>query len=170
MESGIFYHMIENSRREYLIIRIKDNSIQRDNGCIEWTATRNNQGYGLIHFAMKLGDGWKSSIPAHRAHYMAHHNIILERNQLVCHSCDNPSCVNIRHLFLGSPRDNAQDKLAKGRNAKNYKLHTRQRIHSDDTIRAIKAATGQLREVSAQYGVSVSYVSRLRNNKAKTLI
>lgn len=170
MESGIFYHMIEQSRREYLIHRVMENSIMQSNGCREWTATKNDGGYGMIHFAMQWGDGHKSSMTASRALYQAHHNIILSRNQWVLHTCDNPSCVNIDHLFLGSPKDNAQDKLAKGRNAKHYRLTTRQCIHSDEKIRAIKNATGMLHDVAEQYGVSISYVSKLRAGKAKTLV
>ena len=162
--------MIDKTRREYLITRIKENSVQIDSGCIEWTATKNNKGYGLIHFALQWGDGHKSSMPAHRAHYMAHYNVILSRYEFVCHKCDNPSCVNIDHLFLGSPKDNVRDKLAKGRNAKNYKLHTRQCVHDDATIQAIKNSTGPLKFTASEYGVSIGYVSRLRNGKAKTLV
>ena len=164
--------MIDSTRREYLIIRIMDNSMQRENGCREWIATKNSHGYGLIHFSIKKGDGYKSSLPAHRAHYMAHHNIILKRNEWVLHKCDNPSCVNIEHLFLGSPKDNNADMWAKGRgrSAETYKLHTRQRVHSDDKIRAIKQATGPLRDIAELYEVSISYVSKLRNGQAKTLI
>lgn len=162
--------MIEQTRREYLIIRVMKNSKMQPNGCREWTATRNNRGYGLIHFAINHGDGWKASIPAHRAHYMAHHNIILERNQFVLHKCDNPACVNIDHLFLGSAKDNMQDKLAKGRNAKRYKLHIRQCKFTDEQIKAISMEKGSLRAVSLRFGVSHSYVSKLRRGKAKPLL
>ena|ERR1700728_1930504 len=162
--------MIEKHRREYLIGRIKKHSVLRESGCIEWIATKNNRGYGLIHFAIKSGDGRKASLTAHRAHYMAHHNMILARNEYVCHKCDNPACVNIDHLFLGSPKDNIQDMLAKGRNAKQYRLHKRLRDYDDDKIRAIKNAIGLLREVAEKYGVSVSYVSKLRAGKAKKLV
>ncbi len=44
---------------------------------------------------------------------------------LACHACDDTSCLNIDHLFLGTPQDNAQDMTDKGRSKEQWKTHCR---------------------------------------------
>ena len=78
--------------------------------CWLWLGGTASKGYG--HFSMG-GRGGKQ-VNAHRAAYEFHYGPIPE-GMLVCHSCDNPPCVNWNHLFLGTHQDNVRDMWAKGR-------------------------------------------------------
>lgn len=39
----------------------------------------------------------------------------LTKDEVACHSCDHPPCINPEHLWAGSVSDNTQDRLKKGR-------------------------------------------------------
>lgn len=58
----------------------------------------NIKGYGKVH--RYIWEQTKGPIP---------------EGMLVCHSCDNPRCINVYHLFLGTSQDNMDDKVKKGR-------------------------------------------------------
>jgi hypothetical protein len=91
-------------------------TIKQPNGCLEWQGTKNKQGYGLV--ATRYGDGRITKKPhnykVHRVMWEIHHGKIPD-GLVVCHHCDNPSCINIDHLFLGTLIDNYQDCYNKGR-------------------------------------------------------
>jgi hypothetical protein len=118
-EIGINYKtVISRIRRHKLIVPLKSRPIdasvrfwsktKKVGDCIEWQAGfKNIEGYG----AFKLNG---KSINASRAAYILTHGKIPD-GLIVCHKCDNPKCVNVDHLFLGTNYDNYWDAVNKGR-------------------------------------------------------
>lgn len=76
--------------------------------CWVWTGSCSPWGYGQI------GVPPNQIARAHRVSWELHHGPI-PHGLYVCHHCDNPRCVRPDHLFLGTPSDNTQDMLHKGR-------------------------------------------------------
>jgi hypothetical protein len=83
--------------------------VEKTDGCWLWRGARDDKGYG------KFGLHGRQE----RAHLIAYELAVrLVPRGLglhICHKCDNPPCVRPDHLFLGTPKDNMQDKEAKNR-------------------------------------------------------
>lgn len=77
------------------------------NKCWIWRLQKNAHGYGVMWHRNKRNY-------AHRISYTVFHGLIPE-GMKICHSCDNPQCVNPAHLFIGSQADNMHDCYTKGR-------------------------------------------------------
>lgn len=77
-------------------------------GCWEWAASRDESGYG------RFGIGGCRWDRAHRVSWKFHFGAIT-KGKFVLHTCDNPKCVRPDHLYLGSKKNNAQDRETRGR-------------------------------------------------------
>ena len=66
-------------------------------------------------------NGIKVHYLMHRVAFQLANNIDLTSENIICHKCDNPACINPKHLFLGTHADNVHDKVNKGRQAKGDK-------------------------------------------------
>ena len=78
----------------------------------------------------------------------------------ICHSCDNPSCCNAKHLNLGTSKDNNQDKTRKGRQAREEK-HGRAKLTIKDVI-AIKSSKQTTVSLAEEYGVGNSIIGKIQ--------
>lgn len=126
------------------IQRFMSKITERENGCWEWTGSRHQIGHGYFSVG-------RSIIYAHRFSYVMAHGDI-PKDLYVCHSCDNPWCVNPKHLFAGTANDNTQDMMNKGRN-----LYTTRRLSESEVIemRTMYANGGvTIKDVADKFGVS----------------
>jgi len=121
-----------------------------NSGCWIWLGSRDRQGYG--YFAISK----RQIVKAHRFAVIGEQR----RNEQVLHRCDNPSCVNPSHLFLGSNLDNRRDSLLKGRVARgNSHGMSKLSEQSVSEIRAERARGITLAVLAARYGVGQNVVS-----------
>lgn len=111
------------------------------NGCWVWTASRDLHGYGQI---FRGGHRQAGSMRAHRVSWVLHYGPI--PNGLgVLHHCDNPPCVRPDHLWLGTPRDNSEDRDRKGRTRPPSRpAVTWQQQHPERILRGAQISTAKL--------------------------
>lgn len=82
-------------------------------GCIEWIGSKDDDGYGVLKLSRSVEHPHGLNQFAHRVAWAVKHGDAGSMH--VLHSCDNPACCNVDHLFLGTNTDNIHDRMKKGR-------------------------------------------------------
>lgn len=130
------------------------------NNCWNWKGSKHRQGYGNVRFR-------KSTFLAHRLSWIIFKGEI-EDNLKVCHSCDNPSCVNPEHLFLGTQKDNVRDAISKNRMIKNIPRTRRCKLNYEQVlaIRDLHQKGYTRKELQNEYEVSQTCIAKIITNKS----
>lgn len=128
--------------------------------CWNWKGGKDSHGYGEFYYNKAM-----TIVQVHRLSWIVNNGDIPD-GLYVLHSCDNPACVNPKHLFLGTHQDNMKDKVHKGRQSTgedcyNAKL-TYEKVKElrDEYINGVR-----IEELSMKYGISTSGICDVVHNK-----
>lgn len=163
---------VEDEERFWGKIKITANPTK----CWDWAAGKFKTGYGAFQLKGK-------TCKAHRVAYYLIHVFDESDKPFICHKCDNPACCNPSHLFLGTPKDNTQDKLSKDRGnlpigdqhwsrinpskvrrgeGHNQSVLTEKEVRE---IRARYAAGAVQRQMAAEFGISTGTMKNIVHRK-----
>jgi DNA-binding CsgD family transcriptional regulator len=109
-------------------------------------------------------------LKAHRVAYEIFNNVIIDDEMVICHHCDNPPCINPKHLFMGTIADNNTDKMKKGRHKFDppHGMRCSNSILTDEKVMDILDKINQglsNLEIANIFKVTRQTISRIRNNK-----
>ena len=125
--------------------------------CLLWNKCVDPQGYGVAWYMGK-------KTMAHRAAWLKANGPIPE-GLCVLHRCDNPTCVNPNHLFLGTRGQNNADRAAKKRNADiSGEKHPSAKL-TEKQVLAIREDTRPHRVLADIYGVDASSISNIKRRR-----
>lgn len=128
-------------------------------GCIEWQGSRDKDGYGTLRSGRK-------DYKAHRVAFERVHGPI-PHGMVVCHTCDNPPCCNIDHLFLGTAADNTQDSVSKGRHVHGTRsANAKINDHVVAQIRRMVSQGSSQTKAAKVFGIDQTTVSRIMRRKS----
>lgn len=113
-----------------------------ENECWPWQRATDGKGYGKIGHCDRL----------FQAHRIAYELFVgpIPADLLVCHKCDNPPCVNPRHLFLGTYLDNIRDMWIKGRQSPPPRNNILPPIHRGQDHSKAKLTAAQITEIKSR--------------------
>ncbi len=129
--------------------------------CWEWIGAKTKHGYGTFYVEKN------KPVLAHRFSYELYKGKI-KQGYVICHSCDNPSCVNPNHLWEGTISDNNLDCLKKGRHKSprlNGEKHGKHKLSEKQVIKIKEMQKEGIsqRNIAKNFNISFQHVSKLIN-------
>jgi len=133
--------------------------VQLGGNCWVFTGKISPDGYGVFYSKKNGQVTWR----AHRFSWMIHNGAIPD-GMHVCHTCDNPWCVNPDHLWLGTAHDNALDRESKGRGATVGARNANAKLTEAQVIEILRS-DGTTLALGEKYGVHPTAISNIRSGK-----
>lgn len=131
--------------------------VEKTDGCWIWRSYRDPKGYG--RFMAKSG-----SRLAHRRSWEMENGPVPD-GMCVCHHCDNPPCVRLDHLFLGTVKDNVDDMMAKGRYVTRKGEKHGMAVLNSENVSAIRgmyaSGSASQRGLAKTFGVAKTTIARV---------
>lgn len=123
-----------------------------EKGCWIWTGIKQGSGklYGRV----------KHNVSAHRFFY-EFYNGKIPQGMNVCHRCDDPTCCNPNHLFLGTQKENVHDAMSKGRLPRG--LTHGMAVLTEEKVLAIRNDPRPQRAIARDYNLAQSHVWRIKH-------
>lgn len=131
-----------------------------DDDCWPWLGRLSENGYGAFDYQGKPHIASRFSYELE--------NGSADPNLFVCHSCDNPKCVNPKHLWLGTHQQNVDDAKRKGRlvggNGLRGSAINKSKL-SAEQVREIKTTSTPAKVLAERFGVSNTAINKIRRGK-----
>lgn len=146
------------SLEDYFNQRVIKHSGYYDSDCWQFSTAGDKNGYPQV-----VGSKHCKELGLTRGHQVSYyvHKGPIPEDKIVCHTCDNPWCVNPDHLFLGTWNDNVQDMVSKNRHIQGPQYHRRKLTQEQEAeIKTLKG-TKTCFELSDKYSVSFSQICRV---------
>lgn len=125
--------------------------LEQTDECIHWRGPIAKRGYGSLSFG---GSANRILKRAHRVSYELFNGQLAD-DEVVRHTCDNPPCVNPRHLIAGTPADNIRDKVLRNRQSRGTDRYNAKL--DEDRVREIRKLYDQgvsQKNLAERYSVS----------------
>jgi len=151
------FYRLKESFFKYLTKDYKEEF--KNNLCSFWQGAKSGDGYGIITWGGKC-------YATHRVSYLIFNGTI-PYNKLVRHTCDNPLCINHKHLILGTVSDNGIDSVKRQR-------HGQQKLTKQEVIK-IKIALkkpyyGIVSALARKYNINSGAISSIRKGHSWTWV